>query len=77
VLSVSAVLTAERPSAPAKAPAPAAAGRTQPAKPWYPACEPSWRWPAARARRESTTAVNLALGLKALDLRVGLLDADI
>jgi len=26
---------------------------------------------------KSTTAVNLALGLKALDLRVGLLDADI
>jgi ATP-binding protein involved in chromosome partitioning len=78
VLSVSAVLTAERPSAPAKAPAPAAAGRTQPAKPLVPGVRTIVAVASGKGGvGKSTTAVNLALGLKALDLRVGLLDADI
>jgi ATP-binding protein involved in chromosome partitioning len=78
VLSVSAVLTAERPSAPAKAAAPAAAGRTQPAKPLVPGVKTIVAVASGKGGvGKSTTAVNLALGLKALDLKVGLLDADI
>jgi ATP-binding protein involved in chromosome partitioning len=76
VLSVSAVLTAERPSAPAKAAAPA--GRTQAAKPLVPGVRTIVAVASGKGGvGKSTTAVNLALGLKALDLKVGLLDADI
>jgi ATP-binding protein involved in chromosome partitioning len=81
VLSVSAVLTAERPSSPAnQAPtkAPPAAGHTQPAKPLVPGVRTIVAVASGKGGvGKSTTAVNLALGLKALDLKVGLLDADI
>ena len=77
VLSVSAVLTAERPSTPAKA-APAASGRAQPAKPLVPGVRTIVAVASGKGGvGKSTTAVNLALGLQALDLKVGLLDADI
>ena len=77
VLSVSAVLTAERPASPAKAP-PAASGRAQPAKPLVPGVRSIVAVASGKGGvGKSTTAVNLALGLKALDLKVGLLDADI
>jgi ATP-binding protein involved in chromosome partitioning len=77
VLSVSAVLTAERPSSPTKAP-PAAAGRAQPAKPLVPGVRTIVAVASGKGGvGKSTTAVNLALALKVLDLKVGLLDADI
>ena len=82
VLSVSAVLTAERPpesakAAPAKAP-PAASGRTQAAKPLVPGVHSIVAVASGKGGvGKSTTAVNLALGLKTLGLSVGLLDADI
>jgi len=77
VLSVSAVLTAERPSAAAKTPPPPS-GRAQPAK----ALVPGVRSIVAVASGKggvgkSTTAVNLALALESFNLKVGLLDADI
>jgi ATP-binding protein involved in chromosome partitioning len=78
VLSVSAVLTAERAAPAAKAPPPAAAGRTQAAKPLVPGVHSIVAVASGKGGvGKSTTAVNLALGLKTLGLRVGLLDADI
>ncbi|HYV86974.1 MAG TPA: P-loop NTPase, partial [Candidatus Polarisedimenticolia bacterium] len=85
VLSVSAVLTAERPAnqgkAPAAAPsgdAPAAGGRTQAAKPLVPGVHSIVAVASGKGGvGKSTVAVNLALALKALGLKVGLLDSDI
>jgi ATP-binding protein involved in chromosome partitioning len=82
VLSVSAVLTAERPAnqgkAPAPAPAPAGAGRAQPAKPLVPGVRSIVAVASGKGGvGKSTTAVNLALALKSMGLKVGLLDADI
>ncbi len=78
VLSVSAVLTAERAAPAAKAPPPAAAGRAQAAKPLVPGVHSIVAVASGKGGvGKSTTAVNLALGLKTLGLSVGLLDADI
>ena len=73
VLSASAVLTAERSARP-----PDQRAVTQAAKP----AVPGVHWIVAVASGKggvgkSTTAVNLALGLKCLGLSVGLLDADV
>ncbi len=95
VLSVSAVLTAERPASQGKA-APARGagdqgaggqgaagqaapgGRTQPAKPLVPGVHSIVAVASGKGGvGKSTTAVNLALALKSLGLRVGLLDSDI
>jgi ATP-binding protein involved in chromosome partitioning len=74
VLSVSAVLTAERPTAPPKQ----TPSRTQPAKPLVPGVKTIVAVASGKGGvGKSTTAVNLALALKGLDLKVGLLDADI
>jgi ATP-binding protein involved in chromosome partitioning len=85
VLSVSAVLTAERPANQGKAPpaapsgdAPPAGGRTQAAKPLVPGVHSIVAVASGKGGvGKSTVAVNLALALKALGLKVGLLDSDI
>jgi ATP-binding protein involved in chromosome partitioning len=91
VLSVSAVLTAERPASATGQPSstphtsavgqPAksqAAGKAQPAKPLVPGVRMIVAVASGKGGvGKSTTAVNLALGLQTLDLKVGLLDADI
>ena len=79
VLTVTVVLTAERPAAPAAA---QRAAPQQPATGGQPPLMPGVRAIVAVASGKggvgkSTTAVNLALALKALGLRVGLLDADV
>ena len=84
VLSVSAVLTAERPANQGKAPsapsggAPAAGGRTQAAKPLVPGVHSIVAVASGKGGvGKSTVAVNLALALKSLGHKVGLLDSDI
>ena len=57
--------------------APASGNIAQTPPPW-PGSRISWPSPLARAASaKSTTSVNLALGLRALGLKVGILDADI
>jgi ATP-binding protein involved in chromosome partitioning len=82
VLSVTAVLTAHNPkpgAAPAQGPAqPHGHGATAAAKPLVPGVRSIVAVASGKGGvGKSTTAVNLALGLKRLGLRVGLLDADI
>ncbi|MSP50358.1 MAG: iron-sulfur cluster carrier protein ApbC [Alphaproteobacteria bacterium] len=82
VLSVTAVLTADKPG---RAPAPAQAqarghahGQGQPNKPLIPGVKTIVAVASGKGGvGKSTTAVNLALALKAKGLRIGILDADI
>jgi len=77
VLSVSAVLTAERP-APGRGPAAGPRTSGQPAKPGVPGVKAIVAVASGKGGvGKSTTAVNLALALMSLGHEVGLLDADI
>ena len=81
VLTAHVVLTAERPASKSPPP-PSTPGRTQQSAGGSPPLLPGVRAIIAVASGKggvgkSTTAVNLALGLKVLGLRVGLLDADV
>jgi ATP-binding protein involved in chromosome partitioning len=80
VSSVTAVLTAHReaPAAPQRAPHGHAHAPQQPAKPLVPGVKAIIAVASGKGGvGKSTTAVNLALGLRANGLKVGLLDADI
>jgi ATP-binding protein involved in chromosome partitioning len=85
VLSVTAVLTAQKPAGAAAAPRPAplqghahAHGAPAAAKPLVPGVRSIIAVASGKGGvGKSTVAVNLALGLAAIGLRVGLLDADI
>jgi ATP-binding protein involved in chromosome partitioning len=85
VLSVTAVLTAQKPAGAAAAPRPAplqghahAHGAQAAAKPLVPGVRSIIAVASGKGGvGKSTVAVNLALGLAAIGLRVGLLDADI
>ena len=77
--SVTAVLTAQAPRRPRRPP-PEAAGRLRPAaaRPLVPGVRAIVAVASGKGGvGKSTTSVNLALGMKANGLRVGLLDADI
>ncbi len=80
VSSVTAMLTAHReaPAAPQRAPHGHAHAPQQPAKPLVPGVKAIIAVASGKGGvGKSTTAVNLALGLRANGLKVGLLDADI
>jgi len=78
VLSVTAVLTAEKAPGPARAAAPGARSPHAPAKPLAPGVRAIIAVASGKGGvGKSTTAVNLALGLAALGLKIGVLDADI
>lgn len=80
VLSVTAVLTAHRGAAPQPSPAPTAQAPARPGanKPTVPGVKHIIAVASGKGGvGKSTTAVNLALALQAMGLKVGLMDADI